>query len=42
MYYKDVAGSMEEADPHDANALNIGMKKRHPLINAGRVVDLLG
>ena len=42
MYYKDVAGSMEEADPHDANALNIGMKKRHALINAGRVVDLLG
>ena len=42
MYYKDVAGSMEESNPHDAGALNLGMKKRHALVNAGRVVDLLG
>jgi len=42
LYYKDVAGSMEDANPHDANAANSGFKKRSTLTEDGRVVDMLG
>src|ERR1700690_232519 len=42
LYYKDNGGTFEEGDPHDANALNQGLKTRHALVTNGRVVDMLG
>src|SRR5271163_2468301 len=42
LYYKDIAGHMEDADPHDAQTLNTGLKSRHALIDAGRMIDMIG
>lgn len=42
LYYKDVAGHMENANPNDDAAQNTGFKKRSVLTNEGRVVDMLG
>ena len=42
LYYKDAANHMENANPHEDAALNVGFKKRSALTDAGRVVDMLG
>lgn len=42
LYYKDVAGHMENANPHDANARNLGFKKRFSFVEDSRVVDMVG
>jgi hypothetical protein len=42
LYYKDVAGSMDETNPHDANGTNNGLKKRHAFFEDGAVVDMIG
>jgi hypothetical protein len=42
LYFKDVRNSMEEANPHDQNALNLGFVKRHSFFEGGRVVDMIG
>jgi len=42
LYYKDVAGHMENANPNDDAAQNTGFKKRSALTNERRVVDMLG
>jgi hypothetical protein len=41
LYYKDVAGAMEESNPLDAAAVNTGMKKRHALISDGHAVNMI-
>jgi hypothetical protein len=41
LYYKDVAGRMEDANPHDA-ACNPGLLKRHSFFENGGVVDMIG
>ncbi len=42
LYYKDVAGSMEDDNPHDVAQLNVGMKSRHEFIEDGHAVDMMG
>jgi hypothetical protein len=42
LYYKDVHGAMENANPHDAGALNTGFKIRHSFFENGGVVDMIG
>jgi len=42
LYYKDISGHLEDADPSDANIHNLGLKSRHAHISDGRVVDMLG
>ena len=42
LYYKDVAGHMEEADPTAAGAANSGMVKRNSFFLQGRTCELLG
>jgi hypothetical protein len=42
LFYKDIADSMEEADPHLATAVNTGMTSRYAHVTAGRIVDLVG
>jgi len=42
LYYKDVAGAMENGNPHDATAANTGFKKRHAFFEDGNVVDMIG
>jgi len=42
LFYKDVAGHLENANPNDDAANNTGFKKRSNLTNEGRVVDMLG
>ena len=42
LYYKDVAGSMEDDNPHDNGQHNHGMKHRHAFIEDGRAVDMMG
>jgi len=42
LYYKDIAGHFEDANPHDNEAENDGFKKRSAYVDEGRVVDMLG
>ena len=42
IYYKDVAGHMDERNPLLANGRNTGLRARHALFNDGRVVDMAG
>ena len=42
MYYKDSAGQMEACDPTADPVVNAGMVRRHGLIAASRVVDMIG
>src|SRR6266536_5161155 len=42
LYYKDVAESFEDANPHDANVGNTGFVARSAWIANGRVVDMMG
>ena len=42
LYYKDVATHFEEANPHDANGVNTGFRKRSALANEGNIVEMLG
>lgn len=41
LYYKDIATHFEDANPHDVNAGNLGLKKRSTFTDEGRVVDML-
>ena len=41
LYYKDIAGKMDNANPLEAQA-NSGLKKRHSYFATGGTVDLLG
>lgn len=42
MYYKDVAGHMEELNPHNVHAANTGLVKRHSFFEDGQMVDMIG
>ena len=42
LYYKDVAGHMEEANPHDQAGENTGFRQRHSFVEDSAVVDMLG
>jgi hypothetical protein len=42
LYYKDVGGHFEDANPHDANGENTGFKKRSELVSDGKIVDMIG
>ena len=42
MYYKDVAGHLEELNPHDQHAANTGFVKRHSFFEDGQMVDMIG
>src|SRR3989454_9089772 len=42
MYYKDVAGGLEENQPPQANPFNIGIKKKKPLNKPRPLADPLG
>jgi hypothetical protein len=42
LYYKDVAGSMENNNPHDNAHDNAGMKSRHAFVENGRAVEMMG
>lgn len=42
LFYKDVAGHLENANPHEDAAQNKGFKERSALTGEGKVVDMLG
>ena len=42
LYYKDVAGALEEINPYDNNAVNTGFVARSQFTNVSRVVDMIG
>ncbi len=42
LFYKDDAGHMENANPHDVALLNKGFKKRHSFFENSSVVDMIG
>lgn len=42
LFFKDVAGSMEERNPHDDDARNTGLIRRHEGFARGGTVDLMG
>lgn len=42
LFYKDVAGHMDERNPHDVATLNTGFKKRHSFFENGGIVDMIG
>ena len=42
LYYKDVAGALEEINPYDDNAVNAGFVARSQFTNVSRVVDMIG
>ena len=42
LFYKDVAGGMQDANPHEVAATNTGMKKRNSFMESSAVVDLVG
>jgi len=42
LYYKDVAGALEEINPYDDNAVNTGFVARSQFTNASGVVDMIG
>jgi hypothetical protein len=42
LYYKDVAGHLENGNPHDQAAANTGFKKRHAFVEDSAVVDMIG
>ena len=42
LYYKDIGGAMDEANPHAQGAHNTGLVKRHSFFEGGAVVDLIG
>ena len=42
MYIKDVAGFMDNNNPHDAAHLNQGMKDRHAFFEDSHTVDMIG
>jgi len=42
LFYKDVAGHLENGNPHDNAALNTGFKKRHSFLKNRAVVDMIG
>ena len=42
LYYKDVAGALEEINPYDDAAVNTGFVARSQFTNESRVVDMIG
>ena len=42
LYYKDVAEALEEINPYDDNAVNVGFVARSQFTNVSRVVDMIG
>ena len=42
LYYKDVAGALEEINPYDDNPVNTGFVARSQFTNVSGVLDMIG